>query len=90
MTKEGKLFKKHMEQVDEEIAIIAGKPLDQLTDKEKSDVIVKWTLTRNAPNKKPSVGYRILSLIVYVTAFGVFACLLLLVLKWFFKILGVI
>jgi hypothetical protein len=90
MKNQDELFKKEKDRVDMEIATIAGKPLDQLTEEEKQNVITQWVMLRNAPPRKDTVPYRVMNVLVYVTGFLFFLCLAAVSIKWLFTILGVI
>ena len=90
MKKNIRVFKDNLTELNEEILLTAGKPLEQLTEEEKQNVVLKWTLARGKKPEKKGVIYYITYFLGSALVIAFISCLMLLVLKWFFTILGVI
>ena len=82
-------FDKNLKELNEQLLKTAGKPLNELSEAEKADVVMRWALARGMKPKKSIAAVVIYALIVGIV--GVFfAGLLSLAIKWLFTILGVI
>jgi len=90
MKRDIRKFKDNLTELNEEILLAAGKPLEQLTEEEKQAVVLKWALTRSKKPAKRGVIYYITYFLGSALVIAFISCLMLLVLKWFFTILGVI
>lgn len=82
-------FDKNLKELDKQLLETAGKPLEELTEKEKADVVLRWALARNMKPKK-SVAAGVIYILGMGTIVGFFACLLALSVKWLLTILGVL
>ena len=82
-------FDKNLKELDAQLIKTAGKPLEELTEKEKVDVVMRWALARNMKPKK-SIAAMVVYIIAMATIGTFFASLLALAVKWLLAILGVI
>lgn len=82
-------FYKNLKELNDQLTKTAGKPLEELTEQEKANVVLRWALARKIEPKKP-ISVTIVSVLVMGVIGVFFASLLALTIKWLFVILGVL